>query len=508
VEERGIGTAVLVLIVVVIVVVVAGGAYLFLKGGEPDFEVSANPASISIPQYSSENVTITIRSINGFSSSVSSTWEHSGGVELSDIPFHITPPPNGENNQTLTIEIPTDTPTGEYWITGTYGENILGSGKRHIVNITVTVIPGEPPSGGKYTGSGSGTARDPYIITTVEQLQEMENNLTAHYALGNDIDASDTINWNGSAGFEPVGTEFYKFTGSLDGRVYRIYNLYINRGGANYVGLFAQVGSGGVVENLGLENEYVSGSSYVGGLIGDSNGTVSNCYSTGSVSGGYVGGIVGYSEGGTISNCYSTDSVSGGSYAGGIVGLSQGGTISNCYSTGPVSGGSHVGGLVGNNSAFLSYCYSTGSVSGDGFYAGGLVGNNNFIVSNCYSTGSVSGNDGVGGLIGANWGSASAVSYCYSTGSVSGGGSYVGGLVGGNNGTVSYNSFWDKQTSGQATSAGGTGKTTEEMKNVRTYTDMAWDFVGNPYSDVENVNIWNISSSINSGYPFLAWQVI
>jgi hypothetical protein len=43
----------------------------------------------------------------------------------------------------------------------------------------------------------------------------------------------------------------------------------------------------------------------------------------------------------------------------------------------------------------------------------------------------------------------------------------VGGLVGLNFGTVS-NSFWDTETSGQSTSAGGTGETTAEMQDVGT----------------------------------------
>jgi hypothetical protein len=118
----------------------------------------------------------------------------------------------------------------------------------------------------------TGTAENPYMITTVEQLQEMENNLTAYYALGNDIDASDTLNWNGGAGFEPIGTNENRFTGSLDGRGYEIYDLYINRVDTGYVGLFGYVGSGGVVENVGLENEDLSGDNHVGGLVGYNNG--------------------------------------------------------------------------------------------------------------------------------------------------------------------------------------------------------------------------------------------
>jgi hypothetical protein len=49
------------------------------------------------------------------------------------------------------------------------------------------------------------------------------------------------------------------------------------------------------------------------------------------------------------------------------------------------------------------------------------------------------------------------------------------------------------------------------MKNVRTYTDVGWskglespwDFVGNPYDDKGNEDIWNIDSNINDGYPYL-----
>jgi len=89
--------------------------------------------------------------------------------------------------------------------------------------------------------------------------------------------------------------------------------------------------------------------------------------------------------------------------------------------------------------------------------------------------------------------------------------SYVGGLVGCNEhyGTV-CNSFWDVETSGMTSSAGGTGKTTDNMKNVRTFTDITWsegltspwDFVGNPYDDVGNEDIWDINPAINDGYPF------
>ena len=43
-----------------------------------------------------------------------------------------------------------------------------------------------------FSGNGAGTETDPYQITNIEQLQEMNDELDAHYILMNDIDASDT----------------------------------------------------------------------------------------------------------------------------------------------------------------------------------------------------------------------------------------------------------------------------------------------------------------------------
>ncbi len=359
--------------------------------------------------------------------------------------------------------------------------------------LAFTMLISSSPPASAYSGSGSGTPGDPYIITNVDQLQEMKDNLSAHYALGNDIDASATIGWDNGAGFLPVGTPYAAFTGSLDGQGYKITNLYINRPTTDFVGLFGC--SQGVVKNVGLENVNVTGRVHTGGLVGFSGywatpAKVDNCYSTGSVSGDdRVGGLVGSNQGpGKIYNSYSTGSVTGDWHVGGLVGHNyhSGGTVDNCYSTGSVSGsGEQVGGLVGRNEATVKNCYSRGSAHADGWWAGGLVGFN-------FTTG--------------------IVSNSYSTGVPSVGGSGVGGLVGGNQGTVS-NSFWDTETSGRSTSDGGTGKATENMKNVRTFTDTSWstglttpwDFVGNPYDDVGDEDIWNMDASenINDGYPFL-----
>ena len=100
------------------------------------------------------------------------------------------------------------------------------------------------------------------------------------------------------------------------------------------------------------------------------------------------------------------------------------------------------------------------------------------------------------------------MSNSYSTGSVTGE-VYVGGLVGLNyhNGYgIVTNSFWDTQTSGQATSAGGTGKTTTEMQEIETFSGVAWDIVAVAPGSTNTTYIWNTVDG--ETYPFLSWQPV
>lgn len=366
--------------------------------------------------------------------------------------------------------------------------------------MSVTIMPVNVSAAGEYSSyfaGGTGTAEDPYQISDVDELQNMNLDLDADYILVNDIDASATSGWNNGAGFESIGPTYGNwFTGTFDGDGYKITAFYINRPSTDYVGLFGAT-DGSEIKNVCLENIVVSGNNFAGGLVGWNfhYSAISNCYATGSVSGYYyVGGLVGcnfhYSA---ISNCYVTGSVSGTNFIGGLVGRNfYHNTISNCYATGGVSGHNSVGGLVGSNHCSISNCYATGSVSGTN-YVGGLVGRNydSNTISNCYATGSVSGIVWVGGLVGCNQNS-NAISNCYATGSVSGT-SWVGGLVGYNYyANAVSNSFWDTQTSGQSSSDGGTGKTTAEMKQQTTF--VGWDFT----------NIWRIKEG--ETYPYLWWQ--
>jgi hypothetical protein len=76
--------------------------------------------------------------------------------------------------------------------------------------------------------------------------------------------------------------------------------------------------------------------------------------------------------------------------------------------------------------------------------------------------------------------------------------------VGRNTLTVTY-SFWDTETSGQATSDGGTGKNTTEMQGINTFSGAGWDIIAVANPSIRNPSyLWNIVDDIT--YPFLNWE--
>jgi hypothetical protein len=343
-----------------------------------------------------------------------------------------------------------------------------------------------------------------YVVNNVKdfkQLLAFGQDATLKFRLTNDLDLSAEPNF-----YVPY------FAGEFDGNGHIISDLTLNYDLASLLGLFGYLAPGGKVTQLGLENINVNGYSAVGGLVGHTwEGTVSESYASGSVTGNdAVGGLVGHSNFGIVNNSHYSGSVRATHGVGGLVG-GNAGPISNCYSTGDVAGEDNVGGLVGFHSqGTVGNSYSSSSVTA-GIHAGGLVGVNFGlgIVSNSYCTGSVAGDQYIGGLVGSN-GDRGNVSNSYSTGSVTGN-EYVGGLVGHNyfgtgEGTVS-NCFWDTQTSGQATSDGGMGKSTAEMKNIATFSGSGWKITGVANLSTRNpAYTWNIVDDVT--YPFLSWQPV
>jgi hypothetical protein len=291
----------------------------------------------------------------------------------------------------------------------------------------------------KYSG-GTGETNDPYRIATAADLNDIgnhEDDWDKHFILINDVNLAQ---YTGTQ-FRTIGylIDYYHnkpFTGVFDGNDHKIWNFTWHSTDANSIGLFGFVDEPAQIKNLGLENVDVNviNGMYVGGLVGgNAYAGITNCYSTGSVSGNErVGGLVGENYGGTITNCYSTTSVSGTWLVGGLMGTNYG-MMTDCHSASSVWGQWCIGGLVGSNAEWITNCYSTGSVSGNAV-VGGLVGANSYIfarISFCYSSGSVSGNERVGGLVGSNI--EAGIVNCYSSGSTSGN-NCVGGLAGYNTG--------------------------------------------------------------------------
>jgi len=202
-------------------------------------------------------------------------------------------------------------------------------------------------------------------------------------------------------------------------------------------------------------------------------------------------------------------------YAGLFGYIGQNGEVQNLgLKEAKVKGQVYVGGLVGLNEGMIKHCYVTQTntlfegIEGDYpvesflYMTGGIAGYNKGDIYFCYATANVWNG---GGVVGWNEGK---VYMCYAAGPVAGTGT-TGGLVAvcRNNNELVIASYWDKQVSGQQESAGGIGKTTDEMKCIQTYQAQGqwdevpgWDFaLGNDGPD----NIWVMS---DGGYPQLWWQ--
>jgi len=322
--------------------------------------------------------------------------------------------------------------------------------------------------------NGKGTVADPYQISNLVDLRFLSenNSIWSNYFIQTaDIDASATSAWNddgsgGYNGFSPIGDGVHNFTGSYNGQSHTISNLHINKPSDDYIGLFGYT-TNGVISNLILTDATIYG--------GDS-----------------VGCLIGSSEENSVASCKVVNATIRGSYSGGLIGESYGSTILLCsVKNVDIQGDYYVAGLVGYSyDDIISKSFVTGTVKGgDNYYFGGFIGRGYyFTVDNCYSTATVSGYYKVGGFVGYAVGA--VITNCYSTGHVESVVSPFGGFTS-YNGSTFTNCFWDIESSGQATSYGGLGKNTAEMKTQGTFT--GWDFS----------TIWNIESGNGISYPYL-----
>ena len=367
--------------------------------------------------------------------------------------------------------------------------------------LCLTLLPTALAAGNASFSGGSGTAEDPYQISTAEDMfalaeavnQDKVSYEGSYFRLTKDIDLGN-IHWT------PIGNnasrEGRQFLGSFDGGGYTISGLEVDVD-SGYVGLFGVVGlsvrdSGAEVKNLRVEGKVsaarTSSFFYIGGIAGfvGLGANLTDCSFQGTVeasvtdtaSAAHAGGIAGYNMG-TISGCSVSDSsISGISLSSGVnykilaAGIAAGndawnggaGTIENCTvedstitsSASDTNTQSCAGGIVADNiMGSITQCNVTGgSVSTQGpmlvSSVGGIAGGSDGKVTDCTNSASVKGPDkntadvaqGSGGILGWN---KNLVAQCINTGSVSGD-KYTGGIVGYNTtngedtGTI-YNSY-------------------------------------------------------------------
>ena len=308
-------------------------------------------------------------------------------------PAEITPYDKGSNTYTALVA-PQSVVAGTAFITCTFtnGKTFVykmknatdwqaGGEYTYTVSLTAAKDPG-------YTIEGNGS----YTVTSADGLMHV-----ADLVNGGKTDINITLDKNidlTGKDWTPIGTDYdNSYKGTFDGGGHTITGLTFTTND-EYAGLFGWLNRAGTVKNVVMEgvqitsNQIYGGS--IGGVVGYGWGTIENCSVSGSVSGTvYVGGVVGDQIGGSITGCSSSATVKGTVDVGGVAGqTNSSATLTACYATGNViiemdpkkniAGGSLVGMNAGSS---LLACYATGNVTSTGsstgyMHIGGFLGNN------------------------------------------------------------------------------------------------------------------------------------
>jgi aryl-phospho-beta-D-glucosidase BglC (GH1 family) len=347
-------------------------------------------------------------------------------------------------------------------------------------------------------------------VSSVEDLQNIRDDLTADYYLTRDIDASITASWNDGRGFEPLGDNRHPFRGKIYGMGHTISNLVIDRPERDYAGLVGSIeGQDARIEGLHLRNALVTARTRVGLLAGYlKEATVSDCSVEGTVSGSgsRIGGFLGESYNGHgIDGCRARATVNAPSASeevGGFVGRIWDGhlnmiTESSFEGTVNAPAANEVGGMAGyDKSGDFERCRVRASVVGRN-YVGGIAGltYEGAKIHDCrVARGTeVAGERFVGGVVGSlnsyHGGSRHTASAAAVSG-VSDTNGFVGRIVAAR--TMERN-FWDIDAAGvpESPQNGVTAVSTRDFRLRETFEAAGWDFQ----------NVWTMC-----GDPRLAWE--
>lgn len=295
----------------------------------------------------------------------------------------------------------------------------------------------------QYSGSGSGTENDPYLIYNENQLSQISNFLNQEGVVFKLMKDLDLTNWiaenNPSQGWLPIGVESSPFKGVFYGNNHNISGLTINRKSTNNVGFFGYV-TDATISNLTIEGTIVNGADNVGAMFGYISGSiVTNCRvmmtgETGVSGTTFVGGFAGYSSNTNYSTFrVNTSATSSAGLVGGFIGKVEGGEFANGSATGTVSimSGGYTGGLFGKATNFTLNTINVKSDVIGKKYTGGITGYSaNGNLTNCVYEGTISGTQYVGGIVGSLETTTSSFESCFSKGKITATGDYAGGIVG------------------------------------------------------------------------------
>ena len=217
-------------------------------------------------------------------------------------------------------------------------------------------------------------------ITTVADLQAIQNDLGGTYYLDSDLDLS-------GVSFTPLGNESTPFTGTFEGNGHAITYLTLNPESGTGVGMFAC--SNGTIRNLILKNISITSTcaDYVGGLVGWNK-------PAGIISGITVmkSAVLGFRSSDHVSEDYGL-----------IAGRNDGSITQSSVQYGTVEAVYSSGGIAGKNRGTIMDCSVDSCMIHCGMHGGGITGSGaeqGSVINCCVMNTTVTGRTTLGAIAG------------------------------------------------------------------------------------------------------------
>ena len=334
---------------------------------------------------------------------------------------------------------------------------------------------------------GKGTPSDPFLIYTLEELNQVRHFQYAHFRLENDI----TVDYPTTGkGFMPFGySDGESFDGVFDGNGKTIGGLYINRPTEDYMALFSYMR--GVVKNLNVVDAKVYGKYHTAGLVGrtdtkldGSRAEIINCR------------VIGFNG----------SEIKGTQYTSGLIAYAHYVNITNCLVENVLISGSsgYSSGFVGYIARYVDISKSASRkcrVMGDA-YVGGFLGFHdngyNLNISDCYARNELTGKSNLGGFVARLYyyqgnNRSVKIERCVSESYASDGSPCPFMAIYSNvsPGVSFSDNFYDRTLANSSSGTGANPKYTPEMQHPSTFA--AFDLV----------DTWVLDPQYNDGYPEL-----